>query len=195
MRPDVDLLLVRHGESVWNSRNLVQGQSPLAPGLTTAGRKQTLALATKLRNTGAELVLSSDLCRAVETALPIASVLGVPLERDPRLRERAFGALEGLSNDDIDSAETGIESTHVANIDTRPRGGESIRELYSRVAGFFDDLTRFRQVEHPVVIVTHGGVVRVAIAYLSGTAPEDLAWTPVPNGSVVKIPKKSLRKL
>jgi broad specificity phosphatase PhoE len=195
MRPDVDLLLVRHGESVWNSRNLVQGQSPVAPGLTTAGKKQTLALATRLRNSGAKLVFSSDLCRAVETALPIASVLGVPLERDPRLRERAFGALEGLSNEDIDSAAVGIESTCVTSIDTRPRGGESIRELYSRVARFFDDLSRFRQIDHPVVIVTHGGVVRVAIAYLSGTEPEDLAWTQVPNGSVVKIPKKSLRKL
>jgi probable phosphoglycerate mutase len=195
MRRDVDLLLVRHGESVWNSRNLVQGQSLLAPGLTAAGKKQTLALATKLSNSGAKLVLSSDLCRAVETALPIASVLGVPLERDPRLRERAFGALEGLSNDNIDSAEVGIESTCVTSMDARPRGGESIRELYSRVAGFFDDLRRFRQVEHPVVIVTHGGVVRVAIAYLSGIEPEDLAWTQVPNGSVVKIPKASLRKL
>jgi 2,3-bisphosphoglycerate-dependent phosphoglycerate mutase len=195
MRPDVDLLLVRHGESVWNSRNLVQGQSPRAPGLTTVGERQALALATQLRNIGAELVFSSDLRRAVETALPIASVLGVPLEKDLRLRERAFGALEGLPNDDVDPAEMGIEGTYVTNIDTRPRGGESVRELYSRTAGFFDDLTRLRRLEHPVVIVTHGGVVRVAIAYLTGKEPEDLAWPQVQNGSVVKIPKKSLRKL
>jgi len=72
------LFLVRHGESGWNRERLIQGQSRMAPGLTTAGREDASGAADDLAGSGADLILASDLRRAVETALPIAARLGVP---------------------------------------------------------------------------------------------------------------------
>ncbi|MFZ0664968.1 MAG: histidine phosphatase family protein [Acidimicrobiales bacterium] len=193
MRSDVDIFLVRHGESVWNSRNLVQGQSPHAPGLTTVGKKQAVALARTLGCIDSQLVISSDLSRAVETGLPIANVLNVPLKTDPRLRERGFGVLEGSSNEHIESITLGIDGTSVTNIDAKAPGGESLRDFYARIADFFSD-EQTLQSDRPIVVVTHGGVVRMAIACLSDAHLDNVAWIEVPNASITKIAKRSHRQ-
>src|SRR5271166_4238418 len=130
------LFLVRHGESDWNIEGLVQGQLPAAPGLTRTGVEQALAAAEALAITAAELVLSSDLRRATETASLIAARLGVPLQLDPRLRERALGAAEGRSSVALDPAEIGYSGEVVTDADARPAGGESLRQLHARVSRF-----------------------------------------------------------
>ena len=90
------LLLVRHGESLWNAEGRIQGQS--CAGLSLRGHEQARAFATAygpgllLRletDAGAVRVVSSDLQRAAETAAPVSSWLGVAVAHDPRLRERA----------------------------------------------------------------------------------------------------------
>jgi probable phosphoglycerate mutase len=181
------LFVVRHGESGWNRAHLSQGQSPAAPGLTRAGRKHAAAAASRLAGSGATLVLTSDLRRAVQTAAPVAARLAVPALIEQRLRERALGAAEGWPADRVRPADLGVTGGLVTDPDAAPAGGESIRELYERVAGLLDDLLAGTP-DSRIVLVTHGGVVRVAQAMRAGLGPAGMPWPPVANCSVLEIP-------
>lgn len=190
------LYLVRHGESGWNRADLVQGQSADAPGLTEAGRAHAAAVAGQLAGSGAALVLSSDLRRAVETAAPIAARLGTPVRLEPRLRERALGAAEGLPAAQTGPAGMGFSGETVTDPDAAPAGGESLRQLYVRITGLLGSLLDGSWAADgaelpaagPVVLVTHGGPVRVTRAWLAGHGPEEMTWPPVRNGSLLKVP-------
>ncbi len=180
------LFLVRHGESDWNLEGVVQGQSSAAPGLTRTGVEQASAAAEALACTGAELVLSSDLRRATETAELIATRLGARLQLEPRLRERALGTAEGRSSAALDPAETGYSGEVVTDVDARPDGGETLRELYARVSELLVELCA-RSSDRPVVLVTHGGAIRVACAYFEDVIPQKMRWPLVANGSVLQV--------
>jgi len=178
------LFLVRHGESGWNRERLIQGQSPMAPGLTTAGREDASGAADDLAGSGADLILASDLRRAVETALPIAARLGVPLRLESRLRERLLGTAEGRPSDQVHPHELGVTGRRVTDPDARPPGGESVRQLYDRVTGLLSDLLSSPPGRR-IILVTHGGPIRVARAYLAGLSAAEMTWPTVPNGSIV----------
>jgi 2,3-bisphosphoglycerate-dependent phosphoglycerate mutase len=184
--PSGRLFIVRHGESGWNRMDLVQGQSPAAPGLTGQGREHAAAAASRLAGSGATVILTSDLRRARETALPIAAALGVPTRLEPRLRERDLGAAQGRPAADVTPAETGFADERVTDPDARPSGGESIRELYRRVTDLLGELAA-SVPDGRIVLVTHGGPVRVARAYLAGLGPAAMGWPPVLNGSVLEV--------
>jgi broad specificity phosphatase PhoE len=163
----------------------------MAPGLTTAGREDAAVAARDLAGSGADLILASDLWRAVETALPIAARLGVPIRLEPRLRERLLGTAEGRPADQVDPAGLGVTGRHVTDPDARPPGGESVRQLYDRVTGLLRDLLHGDLLGSPasrrLILVTHGGPIRVAGAYLAGLGPAEMTWTTVPNGSIVAV--------
>ncbi|MCW2910674.1 MAG: Phosphoglycerate mutase [Actinomycetia bacterium] len=133
------LFLVRHGESGWNRKRLIQGQSRAAPGLTAAGREDAVAAAGDLADSGAVFILASDLRRAVETALPIAARLGVPVRLEPRLRERLLGTAEGRPSDQVDPGELGVTGMRITDPDACPPGGESVRQLYDRVTSLLGE--------------------------------------------------------
>ena len=181
------LLFVRHGESGWNRARLVQGQSPAAPGLTSAGRAQAAAAAAALADSGAGLLLASDLRRAAETAEPIAARLGLPVRLEPRLRERAFGVAEGRPGSELTQAQTGLGAGLVTGPDARPAGGESLRDLCQRVAGLLGGLLAAGPAR-PVVLVTHGGTIRAAQAWLAGVPVDGMPWQDVPNAAVLAVP-------
>jgi 2,3-bisphosphoglycerate-dependent phosphoglycerate mutase len=178
------LFLVRHGESGWNRERLIQGQSRMAPGLTTAGREDASGAADDLAGSGADLILASDLRRAVETALPIAARLGVPLRLESRLRERLLGTAEGRPSDQVHPHVLGVTGRRVTDPDARPPGGESVRQLYERVTGLLSDLLSSSPGRR-LILVTHGGPIRVARAYLAGLGAAEMTWPTVPNGSIV----------
>jgi len=180
------LFLVRHGQSGWNASGLIQGQSKDAPGLTRTGRDQSIIASRSLADSGAGFVVSSDLVRAVETAEPIARTLGLPIELEPRLRERSLGYSEGRPENTMDTSESGVLVRTVKDPDARPRNGESIRELYTRVSEIIDELLE-RAACKQLIAVTHGGVIRVAIAYMSGIGPDEMEWNQVFNGSVIEV--------
>ena len=179
--------IVRHGESTWNARDLVQGQA-IGPVLPRRGRQQARAVARTLGGTPASAVFSSDLERAVQTARPIARALGLPLRTDPQLRERALGDAEGGPVASLTSRRSGIVNGHVADADAAPAGGESIRCFYRRVTSFVAGLV---ETTEPV-LVTHGGVVRVLFAWTAGIGPDGMAWGPVANGRALWRPLPSL---
>ena len=195
------LWLVRHGESTWNVAGLAQGQHDQAE-LTSRGVRQASDAAWRFRDHPIRAIYASDLRRARQTAAAFAAVVGVPVFTDARLRERRLGALEGAPSTALIPSVTGLDSGRVVDPDARPAGGESVRELYQRAAAFCSDLTAtisdgddtgaagFPGLPDAgdVVVVAHGGTVRVLAAYLQGIPADAMSWGPVANATVVHLP-------
>jgi 2,3-bisphosphoglycerate-dependent phosphoglycerate mutase len=189
-----DFHLVRHGESTWNTLGLAQGHNDRAE-LTSRGLRQAAETAAQFRGRSVRALYASDLRRALQTAAAFADVLGLPVLADSRLRERGLGVLEGTAAAAIDPAFTGLADGQVTNPDTRPAGGESVRDLYQRAAGFAEELAAAEAEDEntddqvgDVVVVAHGGTLRVLEAYLTGVPVEQMAWPPLENTRVLRIP-------
>ena len=176
------LHLVRHGQSSWNAEGRVLGQTAWVP-LTDLGHEQAVDAARRLRADGADALVTSDLLRAVQTAEAIGAVLGLVPVLDPALREQSLGALEGRLASDLRAEPTpeGLDVTDVAW-----GGGESIVDVHARVGGFLARLLADPPGKQ-VVLVSHGDAIRVALAWLAGRGPREVAWADVPPGSVTSV--------
>ena len=183
-RVDLPFYLVRHGQSEWNVLQLTQGQT-MAPRLTALGRDQARAAAGLIRadlsasGRGVDLVRTSDLVRAVETAEILVAVLGGRLSTDARLREQHLGSLEGRSYTDTWAA---AERHDWTDVDLPVAGGESPRQLRDRIAAALDSVDR----STVTVLVSHGDAMRAGVAQLAGAA-YDGPWVDVPNGAVARV--------
>src|SRR3984957_7956541 len=169
------LWLVRHGESTWNARGLAQGHDDRAR-LTSRGVRQARAIAVQLRDRPIRALYASDLRRALQTAAPLASALGLTVVRDARLRERCLGAAEGTAAASISPAD----------------GGESLRDFYRRVARFTGDLADTGR-DGEVAIVAHGGTLRMLTACRQGVPVEEMTWGPLANATVLRSPAEPQR--
>jgi probable phosphoglycerate mutase len=179
------LWFVRHGESTWNASGFVQGQAT-GPVLTRKGRIEAAGVADRFGDAHIGSIYTSDLKRARETAEIVGLSLGLAPESNAALRERNFGKAQGRPHGELVSAVSGIERNRVVDADARPEEGESLSELYDRVRDFIIELGT-RAPGDDVLVVTHGGVIRVAQAYCSGIAVEAMNWGPVPNASVWRL--------
>jgi alpha-ribazole phosphatase len=160
------LLLVRHGETPWNAAGRFQGQTdvPLSP----RGQRQAEAVARVMAAEHVHAVLASDLRRTQDTARPIATALGLPLQLDPRLREIAFGDWEGLTFDEIQSVYADLLAARQANpMHVAPPGGETLGQVTGRVRAALDHL-RCTNSERTVVLVAHGGSLQVLVCLALG---------------------------
>lgn len=153
------LVLVRHGQSLWNQQRRIQGQS--GEGLTPRGHEQAERTATWVATTHPRAaVVSSDLVRCRQTADPIAAALGVEVTTDPRVRERSFGRWEGRSLDEVATEDPDIWHRWRGGTDVvREVGGESGRDLTDRVLPALRDHVASVDPDGVVVVVTHGGPV------------------------------------
>jgi len=152
-----ELLLIRHAETDFNRQLRFQGH--IDTPLNDAGQAQAERLAERLLDEPLDLVVSSDLQRAQQTALPLVTRRRLPLRADTRWREQSFGVLEGL-----DAA--GVRALHPDawaawqrhDADLAPAGGETYRDFHGRVW----DALRALAAAHAgarVAVVTHGGVL------------------------------------
>ncbi|HTU07606.1 MAG TPA: histidine phosphatase family protein [Trebonia sp.] len=182
-----DLHLVRHGESTWNTLGLAQGHNDLAQ-LTGRGLRQAADAAEGFRGRLVSALYASDLRRALQTAAAFAAVLGLPVFADARLRERSLGVLEGSASTAIDPVVTGLADGRVTDPDARPAGGESVRDLYQRAAAFYDELPPGDGDDGDVVVVAHGGTLRVLNAYAHEIKVEEMSWEPLENARILRIP-------
>ena len=185
-----DLHLVRHGESTWNTLGLAQGHNDRAE-LTSRGQRQAAEAAMRFGGHRVRALYASDLRRALQTAASFAGVLGLPVLADSRLRERSLGVLEGTAAVAIDPALTGLAGGRVTDPDARPASGESVRDLDQRAAGFAEELAAAHEDDDQVgdvVVVAHGGTLRVLEAYLTGVPAGQMAWPPLENTRVLRIP-------
>lgn len=159
-------VVIRHGETHWNIEKRIQGQhdSPL----TEAGRRQAQALGERLARDRFDLMVSSDLGRAMETARLVGEATGLEPLADARLRERGFGAGEGLLYAEVEERYPGaFRFGPGSDPDFAIPGGESRRQFHERVAAAFEALA----LEHPgrrVVVVAHGGVLGALYRHVHG---------------------------
>ena len=182
------LWVVRHGESTWNIAGLAQGHNDEAQ-LTERGQRQATEAAAQFGYRPVRAIYASDLRRARQTADAFAVVLGLPVHPDKRLRERSLGVLEGTEHTAIGPSDTGLADGLVIDPDARPPGGESVRDLYRRAADFCDDLAASLPVgTGDVLVIAHGGTLRVLDAYLHGIPVDQMTWRPVDNATIVRIP-------
>lgn len=158
------LFLVRHGETDWNRDGRWQGGSDTR--LNEVGREQAKALAATLDGT-VDAVYSSDLARARETADILAARLGLEVQVDERLRERSFGAWEGLTSAEIEQRFADAHRLWRAGVGTGAEDAEPFHAFAARVTSFVDDLLEAHPDEE-VLVVAHGGSIRVIHALARG---------------------------
>jgi broad specificity phosphatase PhoE len=157
------LILVRHGETDWNAQQRWQGHSDTA--LNAAGREQARRLAAQLDRVDA--LYSSDLARARETAEILAERIGVDIRFDARLRERGFGAWEGLTAEEIESSFPDEQQRWRAGIGAGALDAEPFEAFAARVGSFIEEVGQ-RHVGEEVLVVAHGGTIRVVHALATG---------------------------
>jgi probable phosphoglycerate mutase len=153
------ILLVRHGQSEWNADGRWQGQAD--PPLSDLGAQQALAAAAVLGMVDA--IYASDLQRAHHTAQLVATQLGADVAVEPRLRERSAGDWEGRTRAEIDEGWPGYLETG-----RRPDGYEPDDSVLERVLAALGTIGAAHDGD--VLVVTHGGVVRVVERHLGGDA-------------------------
>jgi probable phosphoglycerate mutase len=190
------LYLVRHGESEWNVRQRLQGQTA-HPRLTARGKEQAAAAAEAIaadlagRPTGSLTVHSSDLRRAIQTAEIIGARLGVGVQPDIRLREQHVGDLQGMPSA---VAASRLDDIDWSDPDVPFGGGESTRQVYDRMAQALAG--RHQSSTESTVVVSHGDAIRLALGGLGGFGAADSPWPTIGNASVFAIsPDGSARAL
>ena len=151
-----ELLLVRHGETDWNLAHRVQGHTDTP--LNAVGRAQARGLADSLAATALVAVYSSDLSRALETAIAVARVHGLEVTVDPDLREKNFGSWEGLTD-------TEIAARFPDAVRGRWGDGETTEEVAERAIAAIERI-RQRHPDGPVLVVSHGGALRAILDHL-----------------------------
>lgn len=158
------LLLARHGETDWNRDGRWQGHSDTA--LNARGRAQAQELADELTEE-IDVVYSSDLARARETAEIVARRLGLDVRLDPRLRERSFGSWEGLTGSEIEERDGEAMARWRAREGHGARDAEPFDAFAERMSRFLEDVLERHPGEH-VLVIAHGGSIRVIHALAMG---------------------------
>ena len=153
------LILIRHGQTVYNATGRMQGH--LDTALSNEGEKQAEAAGRLLKNQGITRILASDLSRARVTAELVGKQLGVDVEVDARLRETHLGKWQGMTSAEVDEQFPGARAIWRHDPTWAPPGGESRVEVAERARPAIDDLMR-EYVDwdgHTVLVVAHGGAI------------------------------------
>jgi len=151
------ILLIRHGQSAGNAEGRFGGHS--ATPLSDLGKQQARVTTKMLAKERISAIYSSDLLRAVDTAQPLAELLGIEVIKTEAFRERHVGVLEGLT---FDEAKNQYPADYYAlinrNLTHRITEGESYFQLLARTKQFFQQILKQHQGEK-VAIFSHTGVI------------------------------------
>jgi 2,3-bisphosphoglycerate-dependent phosphoglycerate mutase len=173
------LVLVRHGQSEWNLKNLFTGWKD--PGLTELGVEEARTAGRRLRERGIrfDIAFTAVLSRAQETCRLLLEEIDQPnleITRDQALNERDYGDLSGLNKDDA-RARWGAEQVHLwrRSYDVQPPGGESLRDTVARVLPYYvqEVLPRVMRGER-VLVAAHGNSLRALVMVLDRLTPDTI---------------------
>ncbi len=153
------IYFTRHGETEWNSRDIICGITDIS--LSENGKAQAAALAARIshEHRDIDVIICSPMKRAQETAAPIAEALGITPETDERLREWDYGSYEGKHRDAEGFLDAKLEFGC-----RMPDGGESVFDVVNRTYGLIDELGEKYSGKN-ILLVCHGGVCRVIETY------------------------------
>ena len=163
---DTVLILIRHGETLWNTQLRMQGS--LDSDLTPKGESQIMALGEWMKEVPFDYLYCSDTARAHETAEAKSKFTGHNLNLDKRLREKNLGVFEGLTSEEARERypET-FQQFKTAGASYVIDQGESTQQLMKRALDAIEEI-RDRHPQKVAVVVTHGGVVRVLMKHVLG---------------------------
>ena len=182
-----NLVLVRHGQSEWNLKNLFTGWKD--PDLTEKGVEEAKSAGRKLKAEGFtfDTAFTSELSRAQRTLDLMLTELGqtsLAITRNIALNERDYGELSGLNKDDA-REKWGEEQVHVwrRSYDTPPPGGESLKDTGARVWPYFiHDVLPKVMAGGTVVVAAHGNSLRALVMALDGLTPEKIVSEEIATG-------------
>jgi probable phosphoglycerate mutase len=165
-----EILLIRHAETAWNAEKRLQGHLDIP--LNAEGQRQAVALGQALQGVPIDAIIASDLQRARQTAHEIAAARGMSVQIDPGLRERCYGAFEGMLYADIgEQYPEAFAAWKARDMDARfPQGvntAETLREFAERAVGAITRIAREGKYRR-VALVTHGGVLECAYRAAQG---------------------------
>ncbi len=165
MTDPVRLLLARHGQTPWHRDNRYVSRTDI--GLTETGRGQAATLARRAEHEGVDLVISSPLGRALETAGPAAVACGLDPKTDERLRELDFGEWEGRTLAEIRDEDPEAALRFEESAENGFPGGESLARGADRALEVFADLYR-SSAGRTVLVVAHNTLLRLALCRVLG---------------------------
>jgi len=186
-----NLILVRHGQSEWNAKNLFTGWKD--PGLTDQGVSEAknagkLILEQKIEF---DVMYTSMLSRAQKTGDIILGILNhkeIPIIKNEALNERHYGSLAGLNKDDA-RKKWGEEQVHIwrRSFDIPPPDGESLKDTADRVLPYFETEIMPKVISgSSILIAAHGNSLRALIMKLDSISPEDIVKLEIPTGAPIQ---------
>jgi len=177
-----NLYIFRHGQTAWNAEHRMQGQIALPIPLTEQGMEDAKSIAPLLINKNIELIISSDLLRAKQTAETVASALKLPLEFDSRLRETNFGDAQGMLLSETSQKFPDLEHAMKVNHDKiLANSGETINQVKGRMRNFLTD-TCLNRKENNIAVSSHGSIIGNYVSTLNGGT-----YLPMHNAAIVHV--------
>ncbi len=185
----MNLILIRHGQSEWNALNQFTGWKD--PDLTAKGIEEAHNAGRIINNLkiNFDLVFTSALIRAQNTAEIILKEINQPLStiKNQALNERNYGDLAGLNKDDA-RKRWGNEQVHIwrRSYDIPPPGGESLKDTGERVLPFFmNEILPHVCEGKNVLVAAHGNSLRSLIKFLDNISDEDIVKLEIPTGAPI----------
>jgi len=180
------LILLRHGQSVWNAANKFTGWTDVE--LSEVGKAEAAKAGEDLATTKIDVVHTSDLIRAQRTAAIVMehnqASSDVPTHRDFRLNERHYGALQGLDKDET-RAKYGAEQVHIwrRSYDIPPPEGESLAMCAERTLPYLkEEIMPDLNAGKTVLVAAHGNSLRSIVMDIEGLSKEEVLGLEIPTG-------------
>lgn len=155
------IYLIRHGETDWNVGRRIQGHSDIP--LNQAGREQALCLAERLQHIPIDRICVSDLQRAVETARPLATRLGLPIHCFREFRERHYGEWEGKHYEEVQAE---IPDVNTWTEQNRRYNIETFLSMQQRGMSCLQSILEENTAKH-LAVISHGGMLNALLHYMS----------------------------
>lgn len=184
-----EILLIRHGETEWNAVRRLQGHLDIA--LNAEGERQAAALGQALQDEPLDAIIASDLQRAMQTAQAIARPRGMAVEVDAGLRERCYGAFEGVLYSEIagrfpEAYAAWQARERDARFPAGERKAETLGEFHERAVATITRLAA-RYPNQKIALVTHGGVLECAYRAANGIGLSSARDFDILNASINRI--------
>ncbi len=180
------LVLIRHGQSLWNAENKFTGWTDI--GLSEKGIEEAEEAGEKLENIPFDVVHTSALIRAQKTAEIIIKKnkksKKIPVYKDKRLNERHYGSLQGLNKKET-AEKYGAEQVHIwrRSFDVPPPDGESLKMNAERTIPYFkENIIQDLKKGKNVLVSAHGNSLRSIVMYIENISKEDVVKLEIETG-------------
>ena len=180
------LILVRHGQSIWNAANLFTGWTDVE--LSEQGLMEAKTAGKQLSKIKIDMVFTSELIRAQKTAEIIlgenSNSDSIPTHKDLRLNERHYGDLQGMNKDEA-REKFGVEQVHIwrRSFDVPPPNGESLEMTAERTLPCFEELVMPELISNKNILISaHGNSLRSIVMKLENLDKNSVIKLEIPTG-------------